>query len=174
MQTWDVGRFLAGSLPREIGSLRLTDATSLSNGEVRAWQMQFIPNDTPRGVEPPWKFRMYVIWEQSEEHLVLTFSSYAGIRLPKSARWWLEYNVRRYNNDADIDLVIVENQDDTLSLRVNRSVALSKDRVELLAANEPQPAIVQPFFESYAECIEFLLKAWKEGVHFGERYRALH
>jgi len=174
MQTWDVGRFLAGTLPREIGSLRLTEATCISDDHVSAWQMQFIPTDTPRGSEPPWKFRAYVIWEQDEGQLVLTFSSYACIQIPTSARWWLEYNVRLHNKDADIGLVVVENQNDTLSLRASRSVALSNDRVELLAASKPQPSIVQPFFESYTDCIVRLLQAWKEGLLFGERYRTLH
>lgn len=174
MQTWDVGRFLAGSLPREVGSLRLAEACCISDDAVRAWMMQFVPRDVPSGATPPWKFRLYVMWEPCNEDLVLTLCSYACIALPKSARRWLEYTVWRHNQDAAVQHVVTENSDGTLSLRVSRSAELSAARVQLLAANNPPSAIVQPFFESYTENTELLLQAWKDGLRVGSAYRQLH
>lgn len=174
MQTWDVGRFLAGSLPREIGSLRLSEARCISDEAIRAWMMQFIPREVSSGTTPPWKFRLYVIWEPSSKGLVLTLCSYACIALPASARRWLEYSVRRHNENALIELFVSENSDGTLSLRVSRCAELSAARVQLLAANNPPSSIVQPFFESYVENIELLLQAWKDGLSIGNAYRQLH
>ncbi len=174
METWDLGRFLVQGLPQKVGSLRLTEARCISDDDVRAWMMQFIPLDIPSGATPPWKFRLYVIWEQSNEDLMLTLCSYACIALPKSARRWLEYTVRRHNENAPIQHVVIENNDGTLSLRISRSAELSAARVQLLAASNPPSAIVQPFFESYTENTELLLQAWKDGLRVGNAYRQLH
>lgn len=181
MQNWNIEKFLQQALPQELGSLRLVDVHPVTGTGVQVWRSHMVPfisfvegPDAPTEHEMDWEFILDMLWELESKPASLQFWTVAGISVPGSMRRWLEYTVRQRNYDAPVHLHVVEQRGGNLCLQAKVHTEITKEGVEEFTAPYPSLLIVEQFSESFKDAADLLLKAWKDGLGIGAKYREMH
>lgn len=173
MQTRNIERFLQHALPRQLESLRLTGLDLVRSQGIVRWRSHFIPMDPPPCAAYPREFWTDMYWDLSEDPPLLTFTTVAGIAVPAKARVWIKRKVKNYNRRAPAYLVLLEHDEDKLSLYASIACKVSAEDLDLFASTQPVGRAVERFVESYEAASEILFLAWMKANAIGQAYRAM-
>ena len=174
MQHWDVGSFLVQRLPREVGSVRLLGADRFTfEGEVK-WRARFAPVLLGQGYTRLWEFSVDVSWDLDEEYSGLQFSTMARIRLPPSARRWIEGRLQTYNDREKTHLKTLISSDENISVYASLTTIVSVEEAVQLSQKHPPTEAVRCFYFTYKDITTLLLGAWLDGWEIGHEYRRLN
>jgi hypothetical protein len=138
------------------------------------WRTRFGPVQLGQGDTRLWGFNVDVFWNEDEEFSGLQFSTMACIRLPPSARRWVEGKLQTYNDRAETHLGTLIGPDESISVYASLMTVVSVEEVMQLSQKDPPAEAVRCFFFIYKDVTSLLLGAWLDGWGLGHEFRRLN